>query len=148
MIRVLVSVVVVVSLFSPLGCFDGSGGDDEVEPLVVIEGAGAVTCVTMPVDRPLQLKGDFSPFGGDSDIFEITFPEDGEFTYTVRWATSNLAGTYSVRDQAGSTTYGTFNPTVSYTDSVLSGEVRRVYCVQGGFWTTAEYDYTVTITKQ
>jgi len=79
--------MVVASLFSPLGCFGGSGGDDEVEPLVVIEGAGAVTSVTMPVDRPLQVMSDFSPFGGDGDIFEITFPEDGEFTYTARWAT-------------------------------------------------------------
>jgi len=136
--------------FLAVGCFSDEAEEEPVTPYIVTEGTGAFTPALMPTDRPMELWGEFgcsyycSP---DVDIFAVQYQAAGTYSLKVRYNVKDIGGTYEYRDAKGNL-FSALSTTMQYDDEVEADTVRFISAAQGGYFSYAEYDYAIEITKK
>jgi len=148
----LMYLLLIITLALPsVGCFSDEAEEEEpVTPYIVTEGTGDFTPALMPPDRPMELRGEFGCSyycEPDVDIFAVGYPTAGTYSVKVRYNVKDIGGTYEYRDAEGNL-LSALSTTVAYEDTVEDETTRFVSITQGSYYSYAEYDYAVEITKK
>lgn len=150
-VKTIFSYFLILLAFMAVGCFSDTEEEEEVIPPIVInETESGITVGVMPSETTLEFRGEFGCMyycAPDIDEYAVQYPDAGTYSVLVRHNVKGIGGTYVYKDNE-ETKITDLTTTAVYEDTVTAGTWRRITVTQGSYYSYADYDYAIEISKK